>query len=410
MSETLHIFVFMRNFYSFAYACIALCALVSCNGQDYSGLDRIDDVVDAAIREGNCPGAVVAVVQGDKTVFLRAYGNASVVPDTVAMTADRVFDLASLSKCVGATLSFMQLIGQGKVSLDDPVSEYIPEFAPWRDSTTGETVDITVRDIMTHSSGLDPYPDVPACVERFGEDCPDSLMHHIATESGRNFRPGTDFMYSCLNFVTVQRILEKVTGERLCDYAQRNVFDVLGLKDTRYLPKTSLKSEEYLAKILPTEVREDGLPLLGEVHDPLARLLNGGNSGNAGVFSTAEDLAKIAVAIMHGGAMPDGSHRILAPETVELMATVPEQNAPEVGRALGWDSSSPHAHIRGSILSQDRCICHTGYTGTSMVIDLDRQIAVIILAHRVHPKDVGSMAAVRREIADIVGETLILKK
>lgn len=400
----------MRHIISYAAAAAMLFGLASCSGQDYSGLDRIDDVVAKAIAEGNCPGAVVAVVQGEKTVFLRAYGNSSVVPDTVAMTADRVFDLASLSKCVGTTLSFMQLIEQGKVSLDDLVSKYIPEFAPWRDSLTGEAVDITVRDVLTHSSGLDPYPDVPACVERFGEDCPDSLMHHIATESGRNFRPGTDFMYSCLNFVTVQNILQAVTGCRLCDYAQKNVFDVLGLKDTRYWPKTSLKSEKDLAKIVPTEVQEDGLPLVGEVHDPLARLLNAGNSGNAGVFSTAEDLAKIAVAIMHGGAMPDGSHRILAPETVELMTTVPEQNAPEVGRALGWDSSSSHAHIRGSILSRDRCICHTGYTGTSMVIDLDRKIAVIILAHRVHPDDVGSMAATRREIADVVGETLILNE
>jgi len=397
----------MRRLISFVASAMALCGLVSCSGQDYSGLDRIDDVVAQAIADGNCPGAVVAVVQGDKTVFLRAYGNSSVVPDTVAMTTDKVFDLASLSKCVGTTLSFMQLIEQGKVSPDDLVSNYIPDFAPWRDSTTGESVDITVRDILTHSSGIDPYPDVPACVERFGENCPDSLMRHIATESGRNFRPGTDFMYSCLNFVTVQHILETVTGERLCDYAQKNVFDVLGLKDTRYWPKTSQKSEKDLAKIVPTEVQEDGFPLVGEVHDPLARRLNGGNSGNAGVFSCAEDLAKIAVAIMHDGAMPDGSHRILVPETVALMTTVPEQNAPEVGRVLGWDTSSSHAHIRGSILSRDKCICHTGYTGTSMVIDLDRKIAVIILAHRVHPKDVGSMAATRREIADIVGETLI---
>lgn len=389
---------------------MALCGLISCAGQDYSGLDRIDDVIAQSIADGNCPGAVVAVIQGEKTVFMRAYGNASVVPDTVAMTTDRVFDLASLSKCVGTTLSFMQLIEQGKVSLDDLVSKYIPDFAPWRDSISGETVDITVRDVMTHSSGLDPYPDVPACVDRFGEDCPDSLMHHIAAESGRNFRPGTDFMYSCLNFVTVQHILENVTGERLCDYAQKNVFNVLGLKETRYWPNTSLKSEIDLAKIVPTEVQENGIPLVGEVHDPLARCLNGGNSGNAGVFSCAEDLAKIAVAIMHGGAMPDGSHRILAPETVELMTTVPEQNAPEVGRALGWDTSSSHAHIRGAILSRDKCICHTGYTGTSMVIDLDRQIAVIILAHRVHPSDAGSMAATRRQVADIVGETLILQQ
>ena len=371
----------------------------------YDGLDRIDGAVQEAISAGTCPGAVVAVVRDADIVYLKAFGNSSVVPDTVAMSTDAVFDLASLSKCVGATLSIMQLIERGDVSLDDPVNRYVPDYAPWRDAITGEAVDITVRDVMTHSSGLDPYPDVPACVERFGTPCPDSLLHHIAVETPRNFRPGTDFMYSCLNFVTVQAIVEKVTGERLCDYAMEHVFKPLGLHDTRYLPIGETISSKYLAKIAPTEVQPDGLPLQGEVHDPLARLLNGGNSGNAGVFSSAEDLAKIAIAIMHGGAMPDGRHRILTPETVSLMTTVPECNAPSVGRALGWDVCSSHAGIRGSILSKDHCICHTGYTGTSMVIDLDRNLAVIILAHRVHPEDKGSMTSLRKAVADIVGST-----
>ena len=377
-------------------------SLYCCTGAP-EGLRDIDGAVEAAISEGTCPGAVVAVVHDDDIVWLKAYGNSSVVPDTVAMTTDAVFDLASLSKCVGTTLSMMQLIESGKVSLDDKVSRYIPEYAPWTDPETGETVDITVRDVMTHSSGIQPYTDVPACVERFGSPCPDSLVHHVAVEAVRNFRPGTDFMYSCLNFVTVQAILEKVTGERLCDYASANVFGPLGLNDTRYLPIGEPVPEEYLSRVVPTEVQSDGLPLHGEVHDPLARLMNGGNSGNAGVFSTASDLAKVAIAIMHGGAMPDGSHRILKPETVELMTTVPESNAPSVGRALGWDVCSTHAGIRGSILSEDHCICHTGYTGTSMVIDLDRNLAVIILAHRVHPEDKGSMASLRKTVSDIVG-------
>lgn len=363
-------------------------------GMSSAKLSQIDDVVESSIADGSIPGAVVSVVKGDKIVFLKAYGNKSVVPDTVAMTTNTVFDLASVSKCVGTTLSFMQLVENGKVRLTDNVKMYIPEFAPWVDPQTGEKVDITIQDLLTHSSGIAPYINTPAYVERFGAATPDTLMHYIATEVKRNFRPGTDFLYSCLNFVTLQNILQNVTGEKLCDYAQEHVFDVLGLKHTCYLPKG-----ETLALCAPTEVQEDGKPLLGEVHDPMARVINCGNSGNAGVFSNAEDLSVIAAAVMNGGSI--NGKRILSPLTVETMVTVPSENDPKVGRALGWDNYSEHAGLRGDLFSRTRTICHTGYTGTSMVMDMDAQIAVIVLTHRVHPEDKGGVGRLRALIANI---------
>ena len=395
-------------------ASAALCVSCSGSGRHAASLPpqacaAVDSTVLAAIGDGIVPGAVVCVVKGDEIAYLKAYGNRQTVPDTLEMTADAVFDLASLSKCVGTTPAAMKLIEEGLISPDDRVDTYFPDFLPWSDSS--DVVPITVRHLMTHSSGVDAYSNVPRCVELYGEDCPDSLMKHIATRTGRHFRPGSDFLYSCLNFVTLQNIIQKVTGERLCDYVQREVFEVLGLEHTSYLTRERTDSLAG-APIVPTEVQEDGLPLLGQVHDPLARRLNGGNSGNAGVFSNAEDLAVVCAVMMNGGSLPKRSPlnrtghtlKLLEPATVSLMATVPDSNDPKVGRALGWDVCSSHSGICGTVLpsSGHRILCHTGYTGTSIVMDLDSRTAVILLANRVHPEDKGGLKPTRAALSDIV--------
>lgn len=266
-------------------------------GMDESRLQLIDSAVWDAIGNHIIPGAVVSVVREDKIVYLKAFGNKSVVPDTARMTRDVMFDLASCSKCVGTTLAFMQLIEEGKVRLHDNVDRYIPGFRGWKPagSADDEKEDITIEHLLTHSSGIDPYISVSSYIEKYGQDSPDSLVRFIACESGRNFRPGTDFMYSCLNFVTLQAILEKVTGERLCDYALNHIFRPLGLRHTHYMDLDFISegkdaygvSYDELKKLCaPTEVQADGKPLLGMVHDPLARLINSGNSGNAGIFPT----------------------------------------------------------------------------------------------------------------------------
>ena len=187
------------------------------HGMDPARLARLDEAIEECIAEGNIPGAVISVVRGNSIVYLKAYGNKSLVPETEPMTVETIFDLASLSKCVGTTLAVMQLIEKGNIGLTDPVNKYIPGFKPWVDPDTGEKVDIIIRDLMTHASGLDAYYDAGLLVQRFGTNRPDSLMRVIATEAGRNFRPGTRFLYSCLNFITLQNIVQRVTGERLCD-------------------------------------------------------------------------------------------------------------------------------------------------------------------------------------------------
>lgn len=377
-------------------------------GMDAQRLALIDSTVEASIAAGDNPGAVVGVVRQDALVYEKAFGYKSLVPEKVPMTVETMFDLASVSKCVSTTVAMMQLIETGKVRLVDPVSYYFPEFKPWEDPETHKKVQITVQDLLTHASGLPPYlPDVPAFVQQYGTNCPDSLMQWISTQARRNFRPGSQQLYSCLNFITLQHILEKVTGERLCDYAQKHIFDVLGLQHTTYFPLfDGAPYRPDLAPLCaPTEVLEDGHVLQAEVHDPTARLCNGGNSGNAGVFSNVEDLAVIVAALLGDGS--SNGHRILSPLTVQEMFRVPETNAPEVARALGWDCYYLEPYTCGSIFNPRTVRGHTGYTGTSLILDLETRTAVIILSNRVHPTDSGSVARLRSTVASIVASAIV---
>ena len=386
------------------------------HGMDSEKLAQVDRVINDAIAAKEIPGAVLSVVRGNDIVYLKAYGNKSVVPTVEPMTTETLFDLASVSKCVGTTLAFMQLIENGYVRLTDNVDRYIPNFKPWKDPESGETVDITIRDLMSHSSGLTPYINADTFVKEYGGNDPEKMEWYIATEIKRNFRPGTDFMYSCLNFVTLQRILERVTGEKLYEYAQKHVFDVLGLRHTCYFPliytPAASNSAELAGLCAPTEVQADGKPLIAQVHDPMARRIMGGNSGNAGVFSNAEDLSVVCAAVMNGGVLVDKkdrpleSTRILSPLTIRLMTTIPSQNDPSVGRALGWDKKSSHSGLRGDLFNPETTIMHTGYTGTSIVIDMESKTAVILLTHRVHPQDKGGVGRLRALVANIVAGSI----
>lgn len=372
-------------------------------------LALIDSVINDAIAQKLIPGAVVSVVRDDRVVFLEAYGNSQVVPDTVKMTKETMFDMASVSKCVGTTLSFMQLIEKGLVRLSDRVDRYIPGFKNWTDPETGEEDEITIQDLLTHSSGLIPYIGENEYRLRFQVNQPDSLMWYIATQVGRRFKPGTRQLYSCLNFITLQNILQKVTGERLCDYAQKNVFDVLGLKHTTYFPlfgepQSNPNAEELAKMCAATEVQADGKPLVAQVHDPIARLGNAGNSGNAGVFSNAMDLSVICAALMNGGSYR--GQRVLGSETVRKMFEIPFDNDPAVARALGWDTYEMYPGTSGDILNRKFCVGHTGYTGTSIVIDMSTKTAIIILTNRVHPTDDGNLGRVRATIANIVASSI----
>ena len=371
-------------------------------GMDFTRLSKVDGVIESFIAKKDFPGAVLAVVRENKIVYLKAYGNKWVYPKTEPMTTDAVFDMASCSKVMGTTMCIMQLFERGEIRLTDNVEMYIPGFKPYVDTATGEKVNIRIVDLLTHSSGLPSYVNPSVIINKYGNSDPASLMDWIAN-CKRDFRPTTDFQYSCLNFITLQNILQNITGEKLCDFAQKNLFDRLGMEHTTYSPKAQNKTE-IMKFVCPTEKQPDGSVLFGEVHDPLARVINKGNSGNAGVFSSAEDIAILVAALMNDGEI--NGRRVLGKETVKFMTTVPVETE-KLGRSLGWDNYSPYASNKGNIFDRTRAYGHTGYTGTSIVIDPVTKTAVILLTNRVHPNDSGSGIRARALVANVVAGSII---
>ncbi|MDR0693811.1 MAG: beta-lactamase family protein, partial [Prevotellaceae bacterium] len=277
-------------------------------GLDAKKLTYIDSTVHQSIRKGDIPGAVVAVVRHNKLAFLKAYGNKQVYPDTLPMTTNTVFDLASVSKSVSTAISVMLLLERGQLRLQDNVSLYIPGFEPWTDSVSGRKKNIRIIELLTHTSGLPPYAPVEELQQTYTVPNPEGLLTHISNVK-RNNAPGTVFDYSCLNFITLQHIVQNITGCSLQHFAQQNIFQPLGMRHTDYNP-----TGETLEWVAPTEKQADGSVLRGKVHDPLANILNDGISGNAGVFSNAEDLATLAAMLLNGGEI--NGVRILSPLTV----------------------------------------------------------------------------------------------
>ena len=276
----------------------------------------------------------------------------------------------------------MILIERGQLRFLDKVERYIPGFEG----------DIRIRDLLTHTSGLQPYATVDSLVKWYGSPNPEGMIEYIKT-CRRDFAPGTDFQYSCLNFITLQRIIETVSGKNLRDFAKENIFDVLGMTHTDYNP-----TGETLKRVAPTEKQKDGSVIRGVVHDPLARIMNGGISGNAGVFSDANDLAILSVALLNNGKY--NGRRILSPQGVKTMTTVPDY-VKSLGRTPGWDSFSDYASNQGDLLNAST-YGHTGYTGTSIVIDPDNDLAIILLTNRVHPDDKGEVVRLRSVVANAV--------
>lgn len=380
-------------------------------GLDASRLANADTAIQAEMSQGHIPGAVLAVVRHGKMTWLKAYGHRAVWPKRLPMTVNTVFDLASCSKPLSTAIAVMQLMEKGELRLNDPVSLFIPHFKSWRQGA--DTTTIRLVHLLTHTSGLPPYAPVEQIRARCGSPCADSLMEYIST-CRRDFAPESGFQYSCLNFVTLQHIVETVTHQSLRDYAARHIFLPLGMAHTDYLPCKAdargrwvntdqprwVKLGEHPDEtpIAPTERQKDGTVLLGQVHDPLARVLNGGISGNAGLFSTADDIAVLCACLLNGGSW--NGYRLLAPRTVETMRTVPPQLA-KFGRALGWDVCSPYASNKGDLLSPST-YSHTGYTGTSVVIDPDNDLAIILLINAVHPVDKYSVVRLRSLVANVV--------
>ena len=368
-----------------------------------SRLALLDPIVNQAIAQQQIPGAVLIVGHDGQVVYRKAYGNRAIEPRPEAMTLDTVFDCASLTKVVATTTAIMQLWELGKLRMNDPVAQYLPEFGQ-----NGKQ-DITIRQLLTHYSGLPE--DLELGKKWEGKD----TAYRMAFEVTPDRAPGSAFVYSDINFIVLGALVERLAGEPLDLYSAQHIFGPLGMNETRFLPPHSWEP-----RIAPTEEDENHRLLRGVVHDPTARRM-AGVAGHAGLFSTADDLALFAQALL------DGGRGILTSATIAKM-TSPQQ--PVNGTALrgfGWDIDSPFSTNRGELLPVGG-YGHTGFTGTSLWIDPATKTYIVLLTNAVHmntvhmnmvqtnmvhrntllPKEKGSAVALRTRVATAVAAALAL--
>jgi len=359
-------------------------------------LAAIDGEVESEIKQQHLPGAVVLVARNGNVVWRKAYGARAVEPAREAMTTDTIFDLASLTKIVATATSIMILVERGKLRLSDPLSNYIPEIK-------GEgTERITLELLLTHRAGYAPDFDLKDRWTGY-----DEAIKRLAREPLRN-PPGARFVYSDINYIALGEVVHRVSGLTLDEFARRNIFQPLGMRDTGFRPNLKLR-----ARIAPTEKRRGQLSYLGdrpdssegdadrrlrgEVHDPTSYRMDG-VAGHAGLFSTADDLAIYCQMILNGGQYR--GVRILSPLSVSEMTRPRIVSDAGWTRGLGWDINTSFSTNRGDLFPLGS-FGHTGFTGTSFWIDPASKMFVVFLSNRVHPDGKGDVGSLRGRVASI---------
>lgn len=347
-------------------------------------LAEMDTAILQAITDHKCPGGVLWLERSGAT-YHRAYGQRAVVPVGEPMTEDTIFDAASLTKVIACTPAVMRLVEQGRVGLETPVATYLPEFRGGGKET------VTVRHLLTHTSGL--RPDIGLTPDWTGREA----AIRLACAETLQTRPGEKFVYSDTSMMLLGEIVRRVSGDTLDRFVAREVFAPLRMTDTGFNPPA-----ERRGRIAPTEV-EQGQPVRGVVHDPRARRM-GGVAGHAGLFTTAADLARFSRMMLNEGQL-DGA-RVFRAETVRAMVRVQTPPGMAERRGLGWDIDSPYAGQRGALFPRGG-YGHTGWTGTSLWIDPFSRTFLIFLSNRNHPDESGNVIALRRKLGTLGAEAVI---
>ena len=346
-------------------------------------IPRLDSIITAAIADSATPGATVAVGRRGRLVLLKGYGRTDWAPRAPATTDSTMYDMASLTKVVSATTAAMILEEEGTLDLDRTVASYLPEY------DVPDKRAITVRMLLTHTSGIRSYhplwKDAKGREPYFAGMIKYPLLHD----------PGRQALYTDWNMVLLQFIIERITNQTLDQFMEARVFGPLGMRDTRYNPAAALKP-----RIAPTEVEDfRGGHVWGVVHDETAWVL-GGVSGNAGLFSSARDLAVFMQMLLNGGTY--GTATIVRPTTVARWTA---RQRPDASRALGWDTPSRNSSA-GRFFSL-RSFGHTGFTGTSVWADPERELFVVLLTNRVNPtRNNQKIGPLRRAVADAVQQSI----
>lgn len=333
-------------------------------------------VVSGQMAAHRIPGAVILIGDAEHVYYRQAFGQRAIVPLPEPMTLDTEFDLASLTKVIATTTAVMQLVESGRLHLDAPVAYYWPAFAANGKQT------VTVRQLLAHTSGL--RPDLRTLPHEPGRQ---AVLRATAAEPLLS-APGTNVIYSDLNFIVLGELVQRVTHQSLDAYCRTHIFKPLGMQDTSFLPNARLA-----ALSASTTADASGMRR-GRVHDPTASRM-GGVSGHAGLFSTAADLARFAQMLLNDGYAT--RQRILRPASIAALASVASPLADTPWRGIGWELTPPF------VANQDRlppigAIGHTGYTGTGLWVDLVTRQFVVILTNRVHPDDSGDARPLRAQV------------
>lgn len=366
-------------------------------GFDPVSLEKAFAVVERFVQQGKIPGATACVGSTAGALRPRAYGRLSVEPVGNPVTADTLFDCASLTKVVVTTTLALRLIEEGVVRLDDPVAHFLPEFVEESPEPAREAKSqVTLRHLLTHTSGLAAwaplYQALPDEAEKSvqderaarggGERTQDAPEGSPAARIVRRIcrqplvhAPGTVVEYSCLGFILLGEIIQRLKSAPLDELARRWIFAPLGMKNACFNPPPELHG-----RVAATEV-VDGKPLIGVVHDENARSM-GGVSGNAGLFATAEDLARFALMLLGKGRL--GERRVLSAAALRE-ATRDHTGHLGESRGLGWVVKGLSARSSAGDLFSPESFGHTGFTGTSLWIDPVRGIFAVLLTNRVHP-------------------------
>jgi uncharacterized protein YbbC (DUF1343 family) len=349
-------------------------------------LASIDQVARREISSGHIPGAVVLVGHGNEIVYRKPFGNRSVDPRPEPMSEDTIFDIASLTKVVATAPAIMLLADRDRLRIDDPAAEYWPDFA-----ANGKG-NITIRQLLTHTSGLraDVNPRVPWSGY---EEALSVVAADRPLESA-----GAGFRYSDANFIVLGEIIRRVSGQPLDVFCEQEIFGPLGMYDTSFRPSISRRP-----RIAPSDA-QNGVIRRGEVQDPTAYRM-GGVAGHAGVFSTANDLAVFVQMLLAGGV--SRGRRILSPGALAAMTKPQSVPGDTTVRGLGWDMRSPYSKEHSESFPE-RSYGHTGYTGSSVWIDPRSRTFLIILTNRLHPSGKGQVKPMRAGTAAAVADVLMM--
>ncbi|MCZ6671331.1 MAG: DUF1343 domain-containing protein [Verrucomicrobia bacterium] len=353
-------------------------------------LAEIDASIEKAIEQDKTPGGVFWL-EHNRQVYAKAYGNMSVEPEIVPANINVIYDAASLTKVVATTSAIMLLIEREKILLDAPAHRYLEDFKE------GGKEAITIRHLMTHTSGL--RPGISHTIEVDGvskqwEGYETAIA--LAKAEKPQTKPGTHFIYSDVNYILLGEIVQQVTGRKLEDFTREEIFEPLGMTDTGYLPSQKLKD-----RIAPTKW-VNGEMLRGIANNPICRK-TGGVHGHAGMFTTASDLAKFARMILNKGEL--NGVRIFKPETVELMTSVQSPARVDSWRGLGWDMDTSYSKQRGSVFPLGG-FGHTGFIGSSLWIDPYSNTFVIFMSNRVHPDGNGDVLELRYQLGTLAAEAI----